>query len=219
MSIKLYFDLFSQPSRAVLAFCKLAKIPHEVIEVRLNKKEQFSPKFITVNPLAKLPTIDDEGFILTESHAIMTFLARKYQAEEPFYPIDIYKRATVDSYLHWHHANTRLFTRLFQIKCKKFLSFKINYDQKIEEENCQRVLHDLDTYFLNGKKFLTDDKNMTIADISAACEIMQTKMLDNYDYSAYKNVTRWMERMMSFKEMIEVHEPFLKLANMAKSRN
>lgn len=37
MTIKLYIDYMSQPSRAVWALCKIGKIPHEIIEVRIAK--------------------------------------------------------------------------------------------------------------------------------------------------------------------------------------
>ena len=98
------------------------------------------------------------------------------------------------------------------------MAFPVHWDQNIEEENSRNALKDLDTHFLQDKKFLVDENNMTIADISAACEIMQTKMFD-FDYSEYKNVTRWMDLMMSFKEMQEVHNPFMKLVTLSKSRN
>lgn len=39
MVIKLYLDYSSQPSRAVLAFLLLNKIPHELIEIRISKRE------------------------------------------------------------------------------------------------------------------------------------------------------------------------------------
>lgn len=39
MVIKVFIDYFSQPSRAVLALCKLGQIPHEVVEIRLNRME------------------------------------------------------------------------------------------------------------------------------------------------------------------------------------
>lgn len=39
MVIKVFIDYFSQPSRAVLALCKLGQIPHEVVEIRLNRLE------------------------------------------------------------------------------------------------------------------------------------------------------------------------------------
>jgi glutathione S-transferase len=42
MVIKLYIDYVSQPSRAVLALCILANIPHEVIEVKLFKADHRS---------------------------------------------------------------------------------------------------------------------------------------------------------------------------------
>ena len=35
--LKLYYDLMSQPSRAVVMFCKLAKIPYEDHPVALRK--------------------------------------------------------------------------------------------------------------------------------------------------------------------------------------
>jgi glutathione S-transferase len=39
MTIKLYIDYMSQPSRAVWALCLIAKIPHEVIETKIAKLE------------------------------------------------------------------------------------------------------------------------------------------------------------------------------------
>lgn len=38
MVIKLYLDYSSQPSRAVLAFLIINKIPHECIETRISKR-------------------------------------------------------------------------------------------------------------------------------------------------------------------------------------
>lgn len=38
MSIQLYIDFMSQPSRAVLAFCKIAKIPVEIHEMKVISK-------------------------------------------------------------------------------------------------------------------------------------------------------------------------------------
>lgn len=37
MSVKIYMDYMSQPSRAVLTLALLAKIPHEVAEIRITK--------------------------------------------------------------------------------------------------------------------------------------------------------------------------------------
>ena len=37
MTIKIYFDFISQPSRAVLLFCDLNKIPYQGVDTRLNR--------------------------------------------------------------------------------------------------------------------------------------------------------------------------------------
>lgn len=50
-SLKVYADLGSQPSRAVLCFCKINKIPFEHVEIRLGKLQHKSPEFTAINPL------------------------------------------------------------------------------------------------------------------------------------------------------------------------
>ena len=39
MSVDLYIDYISQPSRAVLAFCRLSRIPVTIHEVRVSKMQ------------------------------------------------------------------------------------------------------------------------------------------------------------------------------------
>ncbi len=45
-----------------------------------------TPEFIALNPNARVPVIDDDGFILSESMAINLYLAKKHQS--PLYPSD-----------------------------------------------------------------------------------------------------------------------------------
>ena len=75
MVLKLYIDHGSQPSRAVLAFCKFNQIEHEIIETRIftgdSRKEEFLK---TVNSEGQVPAIVDDGFALAESHAILRYL-------------------------------------------------------------------------------------------------------------------------------------------------
>jgi glutathione S-transferase len=103
MSVKIYLDYMSQPSRAVYAYCKAAEIPHEVIEVRIVSGDLRKPEFQKINPMRKVPAIEYKGFHLYESHAILVYLANKFGKAENLYPKDLEKRAVIDAYLHWHH--------------------------------------------------------------------------------------------------------------------
>ena len=51
MTLKIFADLMSQPSRAVPLFCRAAKIPHELTELRIQKGEFKSPEISKINPL------------------------------------------------------------------------------------------------------------------------------------------------------------------------
>jgi len=179
----------------------------------MNYKEEFGK----INPDRKIPTIDDDGFILTESHAIMTYLLAKYGKEGHLYPSDPKQRALVDSYLHWHHTNIRSIMKLFQYHYPKQLAYKIHHIKEVEEENVRKSLKYIDEYFLKDKKFIHGLEQLSIADISAACEITQLEMID-FDLTEYPNVENWLYNMMKFKEMKEAHEVYDKLVSIARSK-
>ncbi len=65
-----------RPSQVELAFCEINSIPHEVKEVRISKGQQKSAEFLLINPNGYLPAIDDAGFNLSESHAVLRYLAQ-----------------------------------------------------------------------------------------------------------------------------------------------
>jgi glutathione S-transferase len=135
MTIELFIDYISQPSRAVLAFCLLNSIPVAVKEIRIAKLQvshrltkHLQEPFATINPMKRVPAIRDteNGLTLGESPAIMAYLSRKFQHFEQFDPAGsqlVLPR--VEEYLHYHHSNTRkcalllysaLFSKLYPVQ-------------------------------------------------------------------------------------------------------
>ncbi|WP_116599025.1 glutathione S-transferase family protein [Primorskyibacter marinus] len=49
--------------------------------------EHKSPEFLQLNPLGQLPVIEDEGKVLRDAQAILTYLAVKYDASGLWYPV------------------------------------------------------------------------------------------------------------------------------------
>lgn len=68
--MKLYFDLLSQPSRALYIFLKLNKVQFEPMVTKLGRGQHLKSAFKEVNRFQKVPCIDDGGFKLSESVAI-----------------------------------------------------------------------------------------------------------------------------------------------------
>lgn len=55
----------------------------------------------TLNPNALIPTIEDDGFVLWESNAILRYLAASHGGEV-FYPLDPRARASADRWMDWN---------------------------------------------------------------------------------------------------------------------
>lgn len=76
-----------------------------------------------VHPFGKVPAINDNGFKLIESIAILRYLARKYDVPDHWYPKDIEKQARVDEFLEWQHLFQRVPLSLYFITMVNFIMF------------------------------------------------------------------------------------------------
>src|SRR5918911_2830736 len=61
-------------------------LPYEHIDSLPRSPETRTPEYRALNPNGRVPTIDDDGFILSESMAINLYLAKKHRS--PLYPSD-----------------------------------------------------------------------------------------------------------------------------------
>ena len=103
----IYVDWASQPARAVVALCRLNNIAHDVKEVRIFKKENHTAEYGKVNPIHKVPAIQEvdtrTGEVmlnLGESHAIMRYLATVHKVDDHWYPqSDFKQQARINEYL------------------------------------------------------------------------------------------------------------------------
>jgi glutathione S-transferase len=98
-----YFPISANARRAVVtAFHLNAKV--DLAIVNLPKGEHRRPEYLKMNPNGRVPTLDDDGFYLTESHAIMQYLA-DLTPGQTVYPTAPRARADVNRWLFWnsHH--------------------------------------------------------------------------------------------------------------------
>ncbi|XP_075574750.1 glutathione S-transferase theta-1 isoform X1 [Pelecanus crispus] len=129
-----------------------------------------------VSLLKKVPALKDGDFTLAECTAILLYLSRKYNTPDHWYPSDIQKRAQVDEYLSWHHANIRA-------NAPKTMWIKVLIPlftgQPLPSEKLQEVMEGLSTSlkqfeerFLQDKAFIIGSE-ISLADLVAIVELMQ----------------------------------------------
>lgn len=109
----LYGTHLSPPVRSVLLVAKAIGLELEFREVNILTFENRKPEFVEKNPQRTVPTLEDDGNIIWDSHAIVAYLVGKYAKDDALYPKDLYKRAVVDQRLHFDTGI--LFVRLRSI--------------------------------------------------------------------------------------------------------
>nr|XP_020450693.1 glutathione S-transferase theta-1-like [Monopterus albus] len=198
--VEVYLDLMSQPCRAVHIFLSCAGIPHRVRTVALRKGENRTPEFTKLNPMQKVPVMVDSGFVLTESDAILKYLATRYNVPEHWYPRQPERRARVDEYTAWHHSNTRPHAaKVFMLE----VLLPAQSGSQVDEGRLIRALSQLDdtldkleTMFLRRQAFLCGD-DITVADLLAICELMQPLGGGRDVLQGRPQLQRWRSRVQS----------------------
>jgi glutathione S-transferase len=74
---------------------------YEDFNLDLTKNEQKSPKILAINPKGTIPFLVFNNEVLTESSAILRFLASMIESLKEYYPADPLKRHKVDTALDY----------------------------------------------------------------------------------------------------------------------
>ncbi|KGL79187.1 Glutathione S-transferase theta-1, partial [Tinamus guttatus] len=216
--------LSSQPCRALYLFAKSNNIPFEFKRVELMKGQHKSKEFRKVNPMMKVPALEDGSFLLSESIAILLYLARKFKTPDHWYPSDLQKRARVDEYLSWQHANIR--AKSSDVFVSKFM-LPVLVGQplppkKLEEivEELNTVLKQFEVQFLQDKPFIAGSE-VSLADLVALVELMQPVGAGHNLFEEKPKLAEWRSRVEAAvgpKLFEEAHQTILKAKYMTPDK-
>ncbi|XP_041455901.1 glutathione S-transferase theta-1-like isoform X1 [Lytechinus variegatus] len=176
MSVKIFYDIMSQPARSVLMFVRTNKIPYTPCPIAMRKFEHQSEEYAAVNPMKKIPAMQDGDFKLTESISITKYLHEKFDCADHWYPKSLQPRSRVNEYLDWQHFNTRpRMTKVFLAEVIFPRMTGTPPDPAALAPDIQRMeetLDNIETYFLRDKPFLCGD-DISIADLFGVNEVIQ----------------------------------------------
>ena len=124
-------------------------------------------RYLAMNPNALVPVIEDDGFVLYESNAIVRYLAGR-DSPDALWPNDLRKRADADRWMEWQStsftpAMRDIFWQLIRTPPEKRDAAAV---EKSRAE-CETLTAILDAHFAKHR-FLTDH-GFTAADIVVGC--------------------------------------------------
>jgi glutathione S-transferase len=85
----------------VLWCCEEIALPYERRDAGMAHGVVDTPEYRELNPNGLVPTIDDDGFVLWESQAIVRYLAARH-ASGSLWPDDAHTRAVADQWMDWN---------------------------------------------------------------------------------------------------------------------
>ena len=161
-----------------------------------------TPEYLQMNPTGLVPTIEDDGFVLWESHTIVRYLAAKY-GSGTLCPTELRARADVERWMDWaftlSNAMRAVFWGLIRTPPEK-------RDTKAIEEGRKRCaeLMAIPEAALAGKQYVGGDA-FTMGDIPLGCEVQRWLRVP-IERPAFPSVQAWFDRLCArpaFRKIVD----------------
>lgn len=185
--MKLYHHPLSGHAHRARLFVSLLGLPHELVEVDLAAGAHKTPEFLRMNPFGQVPVLDDDGVVISDSNAILVYLAKRVGRTD-WLPEDPYGAAAVQRWLSvaagevaYGPAAARLVT-----------VFGARFDPEEVIGRAHALLTKLDSH-LADREWLVADRP-TIADIAIYSYVARAPE-GNVDLSAYPGVLAFLRRV------------------------
>ncbi|MEQ1881257.1 MAG: glutathione S-transferase family protein [Burkholderiales bacterium] len=206
--MKIYYHPASTTSRPLMLFAAENRLQADFQVVDLFTGEHFKPPFEAINPNHQVPVLEDGGFRLTESSAILKYLADK--TGSPSYPKDLQQRARVNERMDW--INTQLCRDLaYGLVYPQIFSTHKRPSDEVQKatlgwakERAGGWLQILDQHLIGKNEYLCGGQ-ITIADYFAAPFVALSDTIGS-DLASYPNVKRWLGKMKGLKSWAKTNE-------------
>ena len=207
--MKIHYHPASTTSRPLMLFAAEEGLDAQFVLVDIFTGEHLRDPYGQLNPNHQVPVLEDGDFKMTESSAILKYLADR--SGSPAYPKDLKQRAKVNEMMDWFNTQVCRDMAYGLIYPQIFPGHKRQDDAAQAatlawaKERAKTWLKVLDEKLIGPKKAFLCGDAITIADYFGASFIALGDVT-RCDYSAYPNVMRWLGNMKRLKSWNKVFE-------------
>ena len=191
--LTIYGSDLSGPAIKVRLVASYLGLEHKWQALNLREGEQKQEWFLKINPVGKIPAIDDNGFHLFESNACCRYLAQKQGSA--LYPNDLQKRALVEQWIDFItlHIGVHLMTVTFS------RVFAPRLNRPVNEQSLADALKFLEQYFPIVEKQLAVYKYvageaLSLADF-ALFSALEPAEVAQVSLAAYPKISAWRQQL------------------------
>jgi glutathione S-transferase len=191
MTLKIYGIPKSRAFRALWAAEELG-LAYENIKIDSTEGVKRA-EYLELNPVGRIPAIDDDGFLLSESLAITLYLVKRHGG--PLAPGSLRDEARTLQWTLW--GAIEIERALIDVVSHRYVLPPEKRDAKLArsaQEKLPRPLGVLDAQL--GKTPHLLGESFTVADLNVA-SLLYTAWFNQLDLSAWPNVKSWLDRCLS----------------------
>jgi glutathione S-transferase len=183
--IKLFRNPKSGHCHRVELMMALLALPYENIDLDMANGAHKAPSFLAKNPFGQVPVIDNNGTVLSDSNAIIVYLANRYGDTPEWIGRSAHEQAQIQRWLSiaaGEIASGPAAARLVTV-------FGASLDHEAARSKAHRLLDIMNT-MLEGKDYLACDR-LTLADVSTYTYVAHAPE-GGVSLSTYPNVRHWL---------------------------
>ncbi|WP_281558378.1 glutathione S-transferase family protein [Thalassomonas sp. RHCl1] len=191
--LTLYYNPLTVNSIKVQLLCHALEIEVNYQHIALPQGEHLTRRFLEINPDGKVPVLIDGNQVLTESNAILQYLANKHQSS--LWPKEVLHQARVLKWLLWQVSD-------WQKAVGPFAHRRVilpHWGFTAHEQLTPQALADFDKAMarlelaLTGKQTLVAD-SFTLADIAIGSNLILAEEAQ-IPLESYPQVRHWLEQL------------------------
>ncbi len=186
--IKLYRHPKSGHCHRVELMLALLGVAYETIDLDMANGAHKAADFLKISPFGLVPAIDDDGYTVADSNAILVYLAETYAKGADWIPRDPKAAAEVQRWLSIAADN------IYSGPCAARLVkvFGVDLDHGVAVKKAHDLFRIMEKH-LNGRDWLATDE-ITIADVAGYSYIAHAPE-GGVDLSPYPNIRGWLKRI------------------------
>ncbi len=213
--LTIYGSNLSSPANKVRFVANYLKLPYEYHQVDLRAAEQKQEWFLKINPVGKVPAINDGGFCLFESNAIIKYLCDK--VDTSLYPKDIQQRAIVEQWCDFVtlHIGVNVAKVVFNRVFAKRRGLLVSEESIADGLNFITINTSVIEHQLSKHAYVAGDK-ITLADMALLASLDPCEVAE-IDISVFPKVVAWRNKLKQesfytachkeYGEMLKVPQP------------
>jgi len=173
-------------------------VPFRVVEMPFTMKALRSPDYLAISPAGRVPSIDDEGFIVFESGAIAQYLCHRYDPER------LGRRPEHPEWVEWlewiHFSETMAVHASYLVQQANFVTPENRSEAvvNLERRRLRKTLEAVDRRLADREYLLTS--GFSAADVAVAYSIFMGDL--------YADETGGLEHLLPYYERIKQRPAF-----------